>query len=738
MSSAADPTATFFQNLQSCGLLTAAQLRELWGWVAHQKPDLPTMAKEISRRGWLTAFQIKEVARGRAAALLVAGRYRLLDVLGEGGMGRVYKAHDTKMGRDVALKVIRKEKLVNPAAAGRFAQEILALGQLTKHPNVVEVLDADQVGDSHYCVMEYIDGSDLTRTVRDRGPLPIPEACEIIRQAALGLQHASESGLVHRDIKPSNIIVPRAGGPVKLVDLGLARLMGAPADEDSHRITQEGFVIGTPDFLAPEQARDPMSVDVRADIYALGGTLFYALTGRAPYEGGNPTEKLLKHCTEPPPPLRPLRPDAPPQLEHLIHWFMAKRPEDRPQAPLHMALALQPFCPPPAPGTGAFAAPGGAGYGPAPVRHPRASGTYPLPHAAPARGLPRARPSPGYPPAYPHPPGYGPPALPLPPPEPSPSNQVFKLPPQATDRDPIRRRSEARFPVGPVLVALGALFVVAVIGIAVYRLLLQSQPAVPEPFTNTSGMKLVRLEGGTFRMGSPDTEPGHRPDEAPVHEVTVRGPFFVSATEITNGQYFKLMGSNPSKGAKIAARPEHLPVDNVTWDEANEFCRKLTEKERGSPWARKNWEYRLPTEAEWEYACRAGTATPVAFGERMVFGNQAVFKPDGTDPLEIADETLRPLPVPQETGKTEPNKFGLYDMHGNVAEWCSDWYKSEAYRDAAKDNPTGPADGDRRVVRGGSFRDAASLTRSAARTGVRPTDRHDTIGFRIVYAPVVK
>ena len=187
MSSAADPTAALYQNLQTSGLLTAAQLRELWGWVAHKKPDLQAMAKEVARRGWLTAFQIKEIARGRAAALRVADRYLLVDVLGEGGMGRVYKAHDSRMGRDVAFKVIRKEKLTHPTTAGRFVQEMQALGKMTKHPNVVDVYAAEQAAGSHYCVMEYIDGADLTKLVRDRGVMAVPDACDAIRQAALGL-----------------------------------------------------------------------------------------------------------------------------------------------------------------------------------------------------------------------------------------------------------------------------------------------------------------------------------------------------------------------------------------------------------------------------------------------------------------------------------------------------------------------------------------------------------------------
>src|SRR5262245_37684173 len=713
MSSAADRTATFYHNLQSCGLLSATQLRELWGWIVHKKPDVQALAKEINRRGWLTVFQIKEIARGRGAALSIAGRYNLLDILGEGGMGRVYKAHDTRMGRDVAFKVIRKEKLSHPAAAGRFETEIRALSAMDRHPNVVEVYDAQQVGNNHFYVMELIDGTDLTKIVRDRGPLPIPEACEIIRQAALGLQHACNAGLVHRDIKPSNIIVSRNNGPVKLVDLGLARLMAEPGGDDGHRLTQEGFVIGTPDFLAPEQARNPMAVDIRADIYALGGTLYYILTARVPYDGANPTEKLLKHCTDPPPSLMAYRVDAPLPVEHIIHWCMAKRPEDRPQTPLQLAMALQSFCP---------MAAGVVFSGPN-------SGPYPM-TAANRPVVP-----PGMP-AYPQPPPF--PPMPLPPPDPNPSSQVFKLPPQTNADDPIRKRAESGFPTGMVLVGLGVFLVLAILAFAAYQLFRNSAPAVPDPFTNTQGMKMVKLEGGTYRRGSPDSETGRRSNEGPAHEVTIRGPFFMSATEVTHRQFVRVMGTSPSSSSKIAARAQDFPVDSVTWDEANEFCRKLTEQEKNQPWARKGWEYRLPTEAEWEFAARGGTETPFAFGDRISFGTQAVFKVTGDDPLEYGGDPAKPAPLPHDVGKTEANKFGLHDMHGNISEWCSDWYKLEAYKDAPKDNPTGPADSDKRVIRGGSFRDPASGVRSAVRDGVRPTDRRDTVGFRVVYAPVQK
>ena len=685
MSSAADPTAAFFQQLQASRLLTDGQLRDLWGWIAAARPDVPAAAREVNRRGWLTAFQLREVAKGRGAALTVAGRYAVSDVLGEGGMGRVYKAHDARMGRGVALKVIRKEKLAHPATVGRFEQEVRALSAMD-HPNVVKVYDAEEVGGHHFYVMELIDGADLTKLVRDRGPLPVPAACDAVRQAALGLQHAHERGLVHRDIKPSNIIVHRGGGAVKLVDLGLARLMDQPGG-DAHRLTQEGFVIGTPDFLAPEQARNPMAVDIRADIYALGCTLYYVLTGATPFEGATPTEKMLRHCTDPPPDLLARRPDAPPQLAQIVHWCLAKEPSARPQAPVQLAAALQPFCPPPPPGSGPFAVP--AAVAPHPV------------------------------------------------PDPTASSRVFELPPRGRAAGPARRRAERRFPVGAVAVGLGALFVAAVLGFAAYRAFQTPEPGPVEPFVNTLDMRMVRLPGGTLRMGSPEGEAGRAADdrEGPVHEVGVAGPLFMSATEVSHGQFLRLMGSSPSKAAAVAARAQALPVESVTWDEANGFCRRLTEREGGQPWPRKGWADRLPTEAEWEYACRAGTTTPFAFGDALAFPSQGVFRASAEDPLGRADEDGKPPRFAQDVGKTRANDFGLHDMHGNVAEWCADWYKPDAYKDAPG---AAPADGDKRVVRGGSFRDPASAARSAARDGKRPTDRLDTVGFRVVYAPVAK
>jgi formylglycine-generating enzyme required for sulfatase activity/tRNA A-37 threonylcarbamoyl transferase component Bud32 len=681
MSSAADPTALFLSAIRQSTLLSADQLAAFNVWAEKTKPDIQEVAKELNRRRWLTPFQIKEIFKGRGKELTL-GRYSLLDLLGEGGMGRVYKAHDTRLGRDVALKVIRKEKLAHPLAAARFEQEMLVLGQLKSHPNVVHAFTADQVGDLHFVVMELIDGSDLTRLIREKGPMPVPDACECIRQAALGLQHAWENGLVHRDIKPSNLLLTRGTKQVKLVDLGLARLTEAP--EEAGRLTQEGFVIGTPDFLAPEQARNPGGVDIRADIYALGGTLFFLLTGKVPYEGANPTEKLLKHCTEPPPRLLPLRPDALPQVEQIMHWCMAKRPEDRPQTPVQLALALQPYCP-----------------GGVPV-----SGGYPVP--APTASAPVLQ-------------------LPEPDHDPQRSSQLFRLPDDAATARPGRPRARPKakkWSVVPLLVILGGLFLIGLIGAGIYKQFLGGPPPV-EAFTNGVGMRMVRLEGGGFRMGSPDAEPGRNPDEGPVREVQIRGPFLVSATEVTHGQFKDVMGRSP----RPATRGNDYPVDNVTYDEAVDFCRRLTEREKGQPHARPGWAYRLPTEAEWEYACRAGTTTPFWCGDALG-PKQGTVNADGKGDRRDPD----PKRLPTKAGQCDPNRWGLFDVSGNVAEWCGDWYKP-GYGGDATDNPTGPPAGEKRVVRGGSFRTRPSDARSAARFALPPGERHDDVGFRVVYAP---
>jgi serine/threonine-protein kinase len=305
------------------------------------------------QRGWLTSFQAEQVLAGHAQQLILGG-YRLLQLLGTGGMGEVFKAWQQRLNRVVAIKVIRPDLLAqNPGTVRRFRREALAVAQLS-HPNIVVIYDADEADGAYFLVMEYVDGPDLDRLVTEGSPLPVPLACEYVRQAALGLQHAHDAGLVHRDIKPSNLLVARpqgnrnaqaldvalAGdmnrldfkpnlshGLVKILDMGLARMESA-LDSRSN-LTREGIMMGTPDYVAPEQARDASSVDFRADLYSLGCTFYFLLTGQPPFPEGTMMEKLMKHQLEKPVPVEKLRSNTPPMVRAVIRRLMAKKPEDR-------------------------------------------------------------------------------------------------------------------------------------------------------------------------------------------------------------------------------------------------------------------------------------------------------------------------------------------------------------------------------------------------------------------------
>lgn len=269
-------------------------------------------------------------------------RYRVLRRLGAGGMGDVFLAEHLLMGRLVALKVVRPELLRRPNAAARFHREVRAAARLA-HPNIVQAFDAETVGDSHFLVMEYVEGTTLAEVVARDGPFPVDAASDAITQALRGLQHAHECGLVHRDLKPHNLMRTSAG-QVKLLDLGLARFV-CEATPDA-ALTGAGMVMGTADYLAPEQASDPHAADIRADVYALGCTLYHLLAGRPPFFGRSLADKLLGHRLGDAAPLEAQRPDLPPDLAAVVRRMMAKQPADRYQTPAEAAAALEPFARP--------------------------------------------------------------------------------------------------------------------------------------------------------------------------------------------------------------------------------------------------------------------------------------------------------------------------------------------------------------------------------------------------------
>ena len=267
--------------------------------------------------------------------------YRLLRSLGRGGMGEVFLARNVRLDRYEAIKVIHAEYVTHPGAAERFQREVRNAAQY-QDQHIVTVYGYLQAGDVVGFAMEHVPGQTLSDVVKAKGPLAVPLACHYARQVALGLQRAHEKGMVHRDIKPGNLIL-RKDGPkhlVKILDFGLSKVADAPADSD---LTGTGRAMGTPAYAAPEQAADAAAADTRSDIYALGGTLFYLLTGRPPFAGRSAMELWVAHAQTPPPSVTDLRPDVPAELAAVVARMLAKNPADRFQTPAEVAAALVPF-----------------------------------------------------------------------------------------------------------------------------------------------------------------------------------------------------------------------------------------------------------------------------------------------------------------------------------------------------------------------------------------------------------
>jgi formylglycine-generating enzyme required for sulfatase activity len=577
------------------------------------------------------------------------------------------------LNRVVALKVTRKELLSDPTNERRFLREIQTTARLA-HPNIVVVHDASRLDGTHFFAMEYIEGADLARLVKEKGPLPISRACDYARQAALGLQHAFEHGLVHRDVKPSNLLLTADGTIVKLLDLGVARCH----ETEGSDLTATGSVVGTPDYLAPEQATNSRAVDIRADIYSLGCTLYHLLAGHAPFPEGSSLEKALKHLHDTPSPIRQERPQVSAELAAVLDKMMAKKPSDRYQRPCEVAEALMPFC--------------------------------------------QESPQPAVPSQSPQPPG------------------------KASDAAPPAERP--RYFRRRLVIAAAVLLPLAGAGLGYWQPWAAGPAVSPNgTITNSLGTELIFLPGGEFQMGSPAEEEGRRDDEGPVHSVTISRPFYLATRETTVRQFriftesshYKTEAEESGQGAlewdavkgDWQQRPEcrwknpgwlqdnDQPVVCVSRRDAEAFCYWLSMKESRT--------YRLPTEAEWEYACRAGSAKPFASGDRLT-ADRAHFRNPGHLPARDAARRSGTAAV----GTTTTNPWGFFDMHGNVWEWCADYYSSSYYRESPAVDPTGPKNGSYFLARGGSWQSVAAECRSASRLAVPETTRRNDLGFRIL------
>jgi formylglycine-generating enzyme required for sulfatase activity len=683
--------------------------------------------------------KVARPSRGTAAdlpdGLTQLGNYRLLSRLGQGGMGTVYKAVDTSMRREVALKLIQTQGMGDPALVQRFKTEVRAAAQL-EHANIVRAYYAELDQEPLYLVMELIDGFDLHGLVQRRGPLSVEQAVGCTCQAAKGLQHAHEKGLVHRDIKPQNLMVTRKN-EVKILDFGLAKRRDTRRSTPGS--TEMGVMMGTPHFMAPEQSKNARDVDIRADVYSLGCTLWFLLTGTPPFKGEQPLDVILAHHESDRPWLLERRPDAPKELAEVVRKMMAKGPGERYQTPAEVAKALQPY-------TAAGGKAVELGKSPSARSSKKGDSTQRTSRKA----------------------GEAP-------------NPFALDEPTAAVVSPLRSGGRARKGMPSWVVYAALLTGLATAALASGIVLIwngegkkgegdgkrakvtsQTKTKSPEPgkgggkgedpdrrqaeplpeaqvITNSIGMRLVRIRKGMFMMGSPADEEDRGEDEKQ-HEVEITRDFHLGEKEVTQEEYKKVMDKNPSWFSAMGGGKEEVgidtsafPVEMVSWEDAMEFCRKLTEKDRAAGKIGPGQKYRLPTEAEWEYACRAGSATAFHFGN-WISSVQANFNskfPYGT--AARGDHLERTCEVG--SNKYKPNAFGLYDMHGNVWEWCLDWYDKDYYANSPPRDPSGPSEGSFRVLRGGGWGSFGGSCRSAYRRWVAPGDRYRDYGFRVALVP---
>jgi formylglycine-generating enzyme required for sulfatase activity len=769
--------------------------------------------------------------------------YEVIRELGRGGMGVVYLVRNKLMGRLEVLKVVGGHLVERPGVRDRFLREVQSAAKL-QHKNIVAAYSAMRFGESIVLAMEYIDGDDLAKAVKSSGPLPVTNACYFIYQVALGLQHAHERGMVHRDIKPANLILARDGKKaiVKVLDFGLAKVTSEGQQADSG-LTREGQMLGTPDYIAPEQIRDAQSADIRADIYSLGCTFYYLLTGKPPFHGEHLWDVYQAHFSMDAAPLNLVRPEVPIEVAALVAKMMAKEPGRRFQTPAEVAQALKPFCKPAAaqpPGSSAEVSDVNPPVLPTRASVVRPEPTQPTtpvtspaqggrtssktgadgvaweslielnetqepedvvavasqPHGARPRSLwpgiaaacsfavialgvifyatfgvkpgdekallvenqpavsnrasriappSRSSKAPSDDATVSHAefePGEPPPTPAATEAEPTPAPEITgppvsnpPVPPSSTESKPTRPPATAES-VAPLPEKLKPT--------AAKGKLKPGRQLANRWSSPSTGMKFVRIEGGEFMMGSPGNDPEADEDEKPQHTVRI-SPFYLGIFEVAQQEYAAVTGHNPSAfsstgpgSAQVADRlTERYPVESLTWLEAIGFCNALSVFDRLKPYYKIVGEdgpladvkipdlrgpgYRLPFEAEWEYACRANSRTRYSFGDVSPRSVPAFWHGDN------AERKTNPV------GMFAPNGFGLFDMHGNVKEFCWDGYDESYYPRSPSADPTGPerTRTQLRAHRGGSWRSAARSCRSAERFYRSPVDRTPDAGFRV-------
>ncbi len=331
----------FVDQLVQSGLMSQRDVAEFRRTLAggnKNSVSAEDLAKELVRARRLTKFQASAIYQGKTQGLIF-GDYLVLDKIGTGGMGKVFKAKHRQSERIVALKVMSTQAMKSPKAVRRFKQEANAAKRLN-HPHIVATYDAGEVDSMHFLIMQFVDGDNLRSQVKSRGPLPIPEVIDYTIQVAEGLEYAHNVGVIHRDIKPSNLLLDKTG-QVWILDMGLARIEENEESEDGPRLTVQGQMLGTAEYMSPEQVEDPRFANAASDVYSLGCTMYYLLTGTPPYRGNSVPETLILHAQSPIPRLKSRRPDASDDLENIFRRMLSKNPAERFGTAAEVLVALK-------------------------------------------------------------------------------------------------------------------------------------------------------------------------------------------------------------------------------------------------------------------------------------------------------------------------------------------------------------------------------------------------------------
>ena len=666
------------------------------------------------------------------------GRYRIEKMLGKGAMGAVYLAHDVQLDRSVALKVARVSTSGSAKLIKRMETEAKAAANVD-HPQICKVYDFGEIDGVRFIALQYIEGEDfksyLKRVGRKREPA---EAVRWIVQLARALKAAHDKGVIHRDLKPENVMLNPHGEPV-IMDFGLARRTSGSNDAG---LTQ-GMVLGTAAYMSPEQAVGKADgIDHRSDLYSLGVMLFEMLTGEWPFTGGA-IEVMGKKCVQEAPSPLTLNPDLPPQLAEVSHKLIATKKEDRYATCVELVAALEAID---------LKAPVAVEQ---PVEIP-ATASFPI--------------------AIQDGPSFefldGPPAAPVP--------RLSVKARQESKQKAFMLASLAKWWRGQLpnvrwtILGTAGACVLMLAAVVFFRsgdtlvkkhadlprvaggpksaiVAVQAPPSMALFGTKAGDVREITLPGGvklkhiwcppgTFTMGSPASETGRNEDEDDTAgvggkqvEVTLTNGFWLAATETTQEQYIAVMGTSPwveQVNTDYLKVGPNFPACYITYTEAEAYCAKLTEIERQAGQLPPGWKYALPTEAQWEYACRAGTTTAFSFGDDesrlsdhawwggVIGGGNAI--------TEQYSHTV---------GTKRPNLWGFLDMHGNVWEWCREGYQDQLSKGVDPFPTTSgvPAIG---VCRGGSWRYLSASCRSANRDFYTMSVREIVLGFRIATVSV--